>query len=688
MRLQTRLMLSKVLLATVPIVVVGGIVMWRIGASFDDFSAKAADGLKDASEHAREALVVSAKEDLAHVALSVTSMCATAQELVQQKVDADLQVAHNLLEHSGAVRLANDNPVRWEAVNQYTQQAKAVELPRMLVGDVWLGQNADAQSPSPLVDEMHRLTGTTCTIFQRMNPQGDMLRVCTNVAKEDGSRAIGTYIPAVNPDGQPNPVVTSVLRKETFRGRAFVVNDWYVTAYEPIVDEAGEVQGVLYVGVKEESAKALRESVMSLKLGSTGYVYVLNAKGATRGHYVISQNGKRDGENIWQAKDADGRLFIQDICNTAVKLGPGELAEVRYPWKNAGDDAAREKVVKLAYFEPWDWVIGAGSYVDEFYSAVNEMEEKSERTLAALTDSGDQGKQTMSMWLVGTGFGALCVAVLVGVVLSRSIAKPLTRIIAGLSDGATEVTDAAAQVSSVSQELAEGANEQASALEETAAALQEMASSTKQNSDHARRATELANGARDAARDGDETVVQLNKAMEAINASSDRISKVIQVIEDIAFQTNLLALNAAVEAARAGEHGKGFAVVADEVRGLAQRAAEAARETTTLIDTAVSNAHEGRTIAGDVAQKLSGIVGDATQVADLISEIHRASDEQSRGVDQIAAAVQEVDGVTQRSAASAEESASASEQLSAQAETVRGMVRELTGMVLGNQTDN
>ncbi len=686
MQLQSRLMLSKTLLTVIPLATVSGIVLWQSSTTFDGFSAQAEAGLTTATERAREGLVGAAKNDLDHVALNVHAMCTAAQDLVQSKVNADLRVAHDLLQRTGPVRFpADQTPVTWEAVDQYTKQARPTTLPRFYVGDVWLGQNADGEKPSPLVDEVMALTDATCTIFQRMNPQGDMLRVCTNVAKLDGDRAIGTYIPAVNPSGEPNPVIATVLRGETFRGRAYVVNAWYVTAYEPIVSEAGEVIGVLYVGVKEESTTALREAITSIKLGETGYVYVLNARGGTRGHYVISKDGQRDGEDLWKATDAEGRLFVQEICQTAARLRPGELAEVRYPWKNPGDAAPREKIVKLAYFAPWDWVIGAGSYVDEFYASVQRMEESSRETLGGLADTRDASKRTLLAWLAGVSTAALALAIAAGLLISRGIAKPLMRIIQGLSNGAAEVNDAASQVADVSQSLAQGASEQASSLQESSVALEEMAASTRQNAEHARRATDLANGARDAAQAGNATVVRLNEAMRAINDSSEKISKIIKVIESIAFQTNLLALNAAVEAARAGEHGKGFAVVADEVRGLAQRAAQAAGETSTLISTAVSNARDGHEVADEVTERLAGIVDDAAQVADLIAHIHTASGEQTRGVDQLVSGVQHVDGLTQQSAASAEESAAAAEELSAQADTVRGMVQDLTRMVNGGQ---
>jgi len=291
-----------------------------------------------------------------------------------------------------------------------------------------------------------------------------------------------------------------------------------------------------------------------------------------------------------------------------------------------------------------------------------------------------------------TQYGAVGLALFVfgfAVYYLRShITGPINRIIAGLNEGADQVNDASAEVSSASQELAEGASEQASSLEETSSALEQMAAMTRTNAENAKEANNLSSQARDAAQSGDETMEKLNGAMTAINESSGQISKIIKVIEEIAFQTNLLALNAAVEAARAGEHGKGFAVVADEVRNLAQRAAQAARETTGLIDDSVTKAKEGTDVAGEVGKALSAIVGDVTKVTDLIDGITKASEEQAQGVEQVNTAVSQMDKVTQRNAAGAEESASAAEELSAQAQTVKGIVEELSTLVSGGHGGN
>ena len=283
--------------------------------------------------------------------------------------------------------------------------------------------------------------------------------------------------------------------------------------------------------------------------------------------------------------------------------------------------------------------------------------------------------------VVAMPIAAIIIGSLLSVVITRGITKPINRIITSLTEGATQVTEAAGQVSTASQQLAEGASEQASSLEETSSALEEMAAMTRTNAENAKQANELADQARTAAQAGDQTMTKLNDAMTGINESSDRISKIIKVIEEIAFQTNLLALNAAVEAARAGEHGKGFAVVAEEVRNLAHRSAQAAQETTGLIDESVQRARDGGGVAREVGEALTEIVSDVAKVSELIHGIAQASSEQAQGVDQVNTAVAQMDKVTQGNAAGAEESASAAEELSAQAVSVNSVVGELASLV-------
>ncbi|GAB6097388.1 hypothetical protein JCM14469_36420 [Desulfatiferula olefinivorans] len=336
--------------------------------------------------------------DLDHITQGVYNLVRTENEAVQLQVDYNLNVARHLLAGLGPVVLT-DELVDWTVINQFTRASQTVRLPRFSIGAVLVGQNADPDTPSLLVDQVTRLVGETATLFQRLNEAGDMLRVATTVRTERGDRAIGTYVPAVDPDGAPNPVISAVLRGETYHGRAYVVNAWHLTAYAPVYDPSKRLVGMIYVGVKQSVVESrIRHAILQTQVGKTGYVYVLGGAGKDRGRYIISDKGLRDGEDIWLNQDSDGHFVIQDIIARATALSPGQMTTVRYRWQNPGETEPRWKIARIAYYPPWDWVIGTSVYEDE---------------LTTYSDLLREGRQRMIRFM---GIAGVMITLLVGLI--------------------------------------------------------------------------------------------------------------------------------------------------------------------------------------------------------------------------------------------------------------------------------
>jgi methyl-accepting chemotaxis protein len=285
-------------------------------------------------------------------------------------------------------------------------------------------------------------------------------------------------------------------------------------------------------------------------------------------------------------------------------------------------------------------------------------------------------------WIMGiVALVGICVIIAVALLMTGYITGPIKRIMNGLKSASDEVSDASTQVSSASQSLAEGASEQAASLEETSSSLEEMASMTRRNANNAAEAKGQMDEARGIVVSVDKHMKEMEGAIEEIKQSSNQTGKIIKTIDEIAFQTNLLALNAAVEAARAGEAGAGFAVVADEVRNLAMRAAEAAKNTSNLIENTIKAVEGGSRIASSTAEAFKANMEIVSKVGTLVEEIAAASSEQAQGIEEVNKAVADMDKVVQQVAANAEQSASASEQMNAQASQLKVMVMDLAQVV-------
>jgi methyl-accepting chemotaxis protein len=315
--------------------------------------------------------------------------------------------------------------------------------------------------------------------------------------------------------------------------------------------------------------------------------------------------------------------------------------------------------------------------------AVQEKQLAAELMATALKDTSQQ--VTLGNWVTVFMLLLSLVAGAVIIFVVRQINTSLRKAISDLSEGAGQVASAAGQISSSSQSLAQGSSEQAASLEETSSSSEEINSMAHKNAENSQTAHSLVMQSQQKVEETNQSLKSMVTAMADIKNSSDKVSKIIKVIDEIAFQTNILALNAAVEAARAGEAGMGFAVVADEVRNLAQRCAQAAKDTAALIEESITKSNDGQTKVEHVAVAIQAITEESAKVKTLIDEVSLGSQEQTRGIEQIAKALTQMEQVTQQSAANAEESAAAAEELTAQASTLMEVVHQLSAMVGGMQ---
>lgn len=627
-----------------------------------------------------------ARKEVSLAVSDAGSLLATQHATLQKELESAMHVLEYIADQNGGLSLGQEN-VTWKAVNQVSKQSSSVDLPKMLMGDEWLGMNANSDVSTPLVDTVFDLTGATCTVFQRMNEQGDLLRVATNIRKTDGNRAIGTFIPS------SSPVAQTIRSGETYRGTAFVVNAWYLTQYKPIRDASGRVMGCVYVGILQEGVAELRKGLSEVVLGDSGFLTVLAGSGKAKGEVKLHKEKSLEGQNLIQRNDEAASILDELVENA--KKSPGKPVTVTANVAQPGENTAQETIFSALYFKPWDWVIVGNAFVEEFMAgkrAANEALSTSKRwslgiglfmillgagvgiffagriasSLNVVMDAlnsingGDLSEKHLPMaepaarsGLKGKLFGDELLEL--GYVLS-SMNNRLSEILNVVHENAGSVADGSVELASTSQSLSEGASNQAANVEEISASMEQMNSSIQHNTENATVTESKARKAAEDAKEGGEAVKKTVTAME-------EIAEKISIVEEIARQTNLLALNAAIEAARAGEHGKGFAVVAAEVRKLAERSGQAAAEISELSSHSVG-------IANKAGEMLDKMVPDILETTEHIKEISRASVEQSSGASQISSAVSDLDGAIQRNASEAEEVAAASEELAANSEAL------------------
>ena len=498
-----------------------------------------------------------------------------------------------------------------------------------------------------LIDRVGAISGETATVFVWDDAAGDFFRRSTNIIKDDGQRAVGT------PLGRENPVHAAMLRNEVYRGEATILGRRYLTVYVPVQTPAGAPLGILYVGVSKASLNAtvqgmLFSGLVVAAVSLAGFMMLtflaLRRMLAPLGHLESAVRAVRDQRYDIVVPHTDRPDAIGGVARS-VDAFRHQLQEA----ETLRHGTAREEARRLALF-------------DTLRSAMEALKDGHVDTRIDAGEWRELGDKTQELCANFNGlaqaFGALV--------------DQMHSSIAAVKQGADDLK-------SLSDDMSMRAQTQAATLEQSAAALHEMSGTVEASAARAKSANDLARDNRKRAESGSAVMERALAAMSNIARSSDEITNIIGVIDDIAFQTNLLALNAGVEAARAGEAGKGFAFIAAEVRTLAQRASESAREIKDLVRTSAGHVESGEQLMQETHSTFSAIVQGAGSVTSLIAEMAASAQEHATGVREINSGVSDLDRVSQENAHMVMDINSTIERLTRQAEQAAMVIAGFLG---------
>ena len=697
-------------------------------------------GEREAVEKVGHEIKQMARQNIAQIASDIFGLCESTRNSLAVQIRQTMSEVDRNVRMAGGFKLGTEE-VSWEAVNKDTGETVRVSLPPLTYQNRPFKPVTGMLSRVPMVDRVRQGYKTECSVLQRINEKGDMLLVGSSIRTSEGKRIPSIIIPATHGDDQPTPLWECISAGQMCDGMT-ILGSAYQMVYSPVTDEEGKIIGMIGLGKSLSTLGYLIKTITDTKVGKTGYVWVIGGKDAQKGKYIVSKGEIRSGENIWETKDANDNYAIKHMVNTAMAKASGKINFYRYSWKNLGEKQARWKMAAYTYFEPWDWVIGAGSYEEDYLDASNRVNEVMKGLLVKVA--------------VG-GIAILALVVILAFFVGAFIAKPIHKMVTlagyvaeGDLDGANkqlntlgkveenakyndetsqlatafarmihsltsligQVQQSGIQVQSSATEIAASAKQLESTVTEQAASTNQVAATSKEIS---RRSKDLVDAmgevtgtvtqTGEVASEGRSGLSEMETAMRqlvddtgivssrlgSINEKAGNIGGIVVTITKVADQTNLLSLNAWIEAEKAGEYGLGFSVVAREIRRLADQTAVATLDIEQMVkemhsavssgimemDKFVQRVKIGADDVGRIGGGLASIIDQVQELIPLFVKVTESVKMQSEGAEEISEAMNQLSESVVHTKSSLHEFATASGQLS---EAVQGLQSEVANL--------